>query len=129
MSASPSFGSFPTGASSGRSRAGHGTGRSATEDPATACDVRDGGAAHRRGAGEEVGANAHRSRGPRKRGEPQATDFGGLSLNPLTQPADLEEREFQKATKEQEERRQREEAQLAALREKKRLAEAAAKAS
>jgi twitching motility protein PilU len=61
-----------------------------------------------------------------KRGEPKATDFGGLSLNPLTQPADLEDREFDKMQKAQEERRQREEAQLAALREKKRLAEAAA---
>jgi twitching motility protein PilU len=61
-----------------------------------------------------------------KRGEPQATDFGGLALNPLTQPADLEEREFQKTQKELEERRQREEAQLALLREKKRLAEAGA---
>ena len=64
-----------------------------------------------------------------RRGEPKATDFGGLSLNPLTQPADLEDREFDKMQKAQEERRQREEAQLAALREKKRLAEAAAKAS
>ena len=64
-----------------------------------------------------------------KRGEPKATDFGGLSLNPMTQPADLEDREFDKMQKAQEERRQREEAQLAALREKKRLAEAAAKAS
>ena len=60
-----------------------------------------------------------------KRGEPQATDFGGLSLNPMTQPADLEERDFQQQLKAQDERRQREEAQLAALREKKRLAEAA----
>jgi hypothetical protein len=64
-----------------------------------------------------------------KRGEPQATDFGGLALNPMTQPADLEERDFQQKTKAQDERRQREEAQPAALREKKRLAEAAAKTS
>jgi twitching motility protein PilU len=61
-----------------------------------------------------------------KRGEPQATDFGGLSLNPMTQPADLEERDFQKMQQAQQDRREREEAQLAALREKKRLAEAAA---
>jgi twitching motility protein PilU len=53
-----------------------------------------------------------------RRGEPKATDFGGLSLNPLTQTADLEE--------EQDARRKREEAELAALREKKRLAESAA---
>jgi len=61
-----------------------------------------------------------------KRGEPQATDFGGLALNPLTQPADLPENDFDKKQRELDERRQREEAQLAALREKKRVAEAAA---
>jgi twitching motility protein PilU len=30
-----------------------------------------------------------------KRGEPQASDFGGLALNPLTQPAELDEGDFQ----------------------------------
>jgi twitching motility protein PilU len=55
-----------------------------------------------------------------KRGEPKATDFGGLALNPMTEPAELEE--------DQETRRKREEAELAALREKKRAAEAAAAA-
>ena len=40
-----------------------------------------------------------------KRGEPKATDFGGLSLNPMTQPADLEEREHQKMLKKHESRR------------------------
>jgi twitching motility protein PilU len=55
-----------------------------------------------------------------KRGEPKATDFGGLALNPITEAAPLEDDEA---------RRKREEAELAALREKKRLAEAAAKAS
>ena len=53
-----------------------------------------------------------------KRGEPKATDFGGLALNPITEAAPLEDDEA---------RRKREEAELAALREKKRLAEAAAK--
>ena len=55
-----------------------------------------------------------------RRGEPKATDFGGLALNPMTEPAELEE--------DQETRRKREEAELAALREKKRAAEAAAAA-
>ena len=57
-----------------------------------------------------------------RRGEPKATDFGGLALNPITEAAPLEDDEA---------RRKREEAELAALREKKRLAEAgaAAKAS
>jgi twitching motility protein PilU len=55
-----------------------------------------------------------------KRGEPKATDFGGLALNPMTEPAELEE--------DQETRRRREDAELAALREKKRLGEAAAAA-
>ncbi len=64
-----------------------------------------------------------------KRGEPKASEFGGLSLNPLTQPADLEEREHQEMVKKQESRRRFEEEQLKALAEKKRLAEAAAKAT
>ena len=59
-----------------------------------------------------------------KRGEPQATDFGGLALNPLTQPAELDEDDVQGKTKALDERRQREEAQMAALLEKKRLAQA-----
>jgi twitching motility protein PilU len=63
-----------------------------------------------------------------KRGEPAATDFGGLSLNPMTQPAELEEREHQKMIEKQESRRRFEEEQLRQLREKKRLAEAAAAA-
>jgi twitching motility protein PilU len=62
-----------------------------------------------------------------KRGEPQATDFGGLALNPLTKPADLDEGDVQDKTKALEERRQREEAQMAALLEKKRLAQSTAK--
>ncbi len=64
-----------------------------------------------------------------KRGEPKATDFGGLSLNPMTQPADLEERAHQKMLQQQESRKRFEEEQLKQLREKKRLAEAAAAAS
>jgi twitching motility protein PilU len=63
-----------------------------------------------------------------RRGEPQATDFGGLALNPMTQPADLEERAHQKMLDQQAARRQAEEEQLKQLREKKRLAEAAAAA-
>jgi twitching motility protein PilU len=61
-----------------------------------------------------------------KRGEPKASEFGGLSLNPVTQPADLAEREHQEMLKKQESRRRFEEEQLKALREKKRLAELAA---
>jgi twitching motility protein PilU len=63
-----------------------------------------------------------------RRGEPKATDFGGLALNPMTQPADLEEREHQKILEKHESRRRFEEEQLKQLREKKRLAEAAAAA-
>ncbi len=63
-----------------------------------------------------------------KRGEPKATDFGGLSLNPMTQPADLEEREHQDMLKKHDSRRRFEEEQIKALREKKRLAELAAAA-
>jgi twitching motility protein PilU len=55
-----------------------------------------------------------------RRGEPQVTDFGGLSLKQVTQPAELDETA--------DDRRKREEAELAALREKKRAAEAAAAA-
>jgi len=61
-----------------------------------------------------------------KRGEPKASDFGGLSLNPMTQPADLEERAHQKMLQMQESRKRFEEEQLKQLREKKRLAELAA---
>jgi len=63
-----------------------------------------------------------------KRGEPAVTDFGGLALNPMTQPADLEEREHQKMVDKQESRRRFEEEQIKQLREKKRLAEEAAAA-
>jgi twitching motility protein PilU len=54
-----------------------------------------------------------------KRGEPKATDFGGLELNPVTQPAELEERkkEAQRLLDEK------------ALAEKKRLAASAARTS
>ena len=55
------------------------------------------------------------------------SDFGGLALNPLTKPADLDEGDVQDRTKALEERRQREGAEMAALLEKKRLAQAAAK--
>ena len=61
-----------------------------------------------------------------RRGEPKASDFGGLSLNPMTQPADLEERAHQKMVQVQESRKRFEEEQLKQLREKKRLAELAA---
>ena len=64
-----------------------------------------------------------------KRGEPKATDFGGLALNPLTQPAELEEREHQKMLKTHESRRRFEEEQLKQLAEKKRLAEATVRMS
>ena len=63
-----------------------------------------------------------------KRGEPKASEFGGLSLNPMTQPADLEERAHQKMLQMQESRKRFEEEQLRQLREKKRLAEEAAAA-
>jgi len=61
-----------------------------------------------------------------KRGEPKASDFGGLSLNPMTQPADLEDRAHQKMLQMHESRKRFEEEQLKQLREKKRLAELAA---
>ena len=64
-----------------------------------------------------------------KRGEPAASEFGGLSLNPMTQPADLEDRAHQKMLQMQESRKRFEEEQLKQLREKKRLAEAAALAA
>ena len=63
-----------------------------------------------------------------KRGEPKASEFGGLSLNPMTQPADLEERAHQKMLQMQESRKRFEEEQLRQLREKKRLGEEAAAA-
>ena len=63
-----------------------------------------------------------------KRGEPKASEFGGLSLNPMTQPADLEERAHQKMLQMQESRKRFEEEQLRQLREKKRIAEEAAAA-
>ena len=61
-----------------------------------------------------------------KRGEPKASEFGGLSLNPMTQPADLEDRAHQKMLRMHESRRRFEEEQLKQMREKKRLAEVAA---
>jgi twitching motility protein PilU len=61
-----------------------------------------------------------------KRGEPPASDFGGLALNPLTGHAELDENDPQSKQKELDARRQREQAQMAALLEKKRLAEAGA---
>ena len=61
-----------------------------------------------------------------KRGEPKASEFGGLSLNPMTQPADLEDRAHQKMLQMHESRRRFEEEQLKQMREKKRLAEVAA---
>ncbi len=61
-----------------------------------------------------------------KRGEPKASEFGGLSLNPMTQPADLEDRAHQKMLQMHESRKRFEEEQLKQLREKKRLAEAKA---
>jgi twitching motility protein PilU len=61
-----------------------------------------------------------------KRGEPKASDFGGLSLNPMTQPAELEDRAHQKMLQMHESRKRFEEEQLKQLREKKRLAELAA---
>jgi twitching motility protein PilU len=64
-----------------------------------------------------------------KRGEPAVSEFGGLSLNPMTQPADLEERAHQKMLQQQESRRKFEEEQLRQLREKKRQAELAAAAA
>ena len=64
-----------------------------------------------------------------KRGEPAVSEFGGLSLNPMTQPADLEERAHQKMLEQQESRRKFEEEQLRQLKEKKRQAELAAAAA
>ena len=64
-----------------------------------------------------------------KRGEPAVSAFGGLSIDPVTQPADLEERAHQKMVQMQESRRRFEEEQLKQLREKKRQAEAAAAAA
>ena len=50
-----------------------------------------------------------------KRGEPPASEFGGLSLNPMTQPADLEDRAHQKMLQAQESRRKFEEEQIRQL--------------
>ena len=61
-----------------------------------------------------------------RRGEPKASEFGGLSLNPMTQPADLEERAHQKLVQMHESRKRFEEEQIKQMREKKRLAEEAA---
>ena len=58
-----------------------------------------------------------------RRGEPKASEFGGLSLNPMTQPADLEERAHQKLVQMHESRKRFEEEQIKQMREKKRLAE------
>jgi twitching motility protein PilU len=64
-----------------------------------------------------------------KRGEPAVSEFAGLSLNPMTQPADLEERAHKKMLDQQESRRKFEEEQLKQLKEKKRQAELAAAAA
>ena len=61
-----------------------------------------------------------------KRGEPKQSAFGGLSIDPMTQPADLEERAHQEMLKKQESRRRFEDEQLRQLREKKRITEEAA---
>src|SRR5437764_10593312 len=57
-----------------------------------------------------------------KRGEPQASDFGGLALNPITVPAPLDSNDLPAMVKAHEERRRKEEAKAAELREQKRLA-------
>src|SRR5450755_1335817 len=64
-----------------------------------------------------------------KRGEPPPSGFMALSLDAVTQPADLEERAHQKMLQQHESRKRFEEEQLRQLREKKRLAEATAKPS
>lgn len=61
------------------------------------------------------------------RGEPPASAFMSLAIEEEPSPVDLEEQRHQEMQKQQETRRKFEEAQLAELREKKRLAEAAAK--
>ena len=61
-----------------------------------------------------------------RRGEPDKSAFGGLSIDPMTQPAELEERAFQKQQQLIDSRRRFEEEQLKQLREKKRAAEEAA---
>jgi twitching motility protein PilU len=61
-----------------------------------------------------------------KRGEPKSSAFMSLSIDAETQPVDLEERAHQKMLQQHESRRRFEEEQLRQLREKKRLAEAAA---
>ena len=64
-----------------------------------------------------------------KRGEPLPSGFVPLSLDAVTQPADLIERAHQKTQQLHESRKRFEEEQLKQLREKKRLAEAAAAAA
>ena len=61
-----------------------------------------------------------------KRGAPAASGQNSLSLRAVTQPGDLAEREYQTGLTQQESRKRFEEEQLKQLREKKRLAEAAA---
>ncbi len=63
------------------------------------------------------------------RGEPQAAAFMSLSIQEDPQPEDLEEMRHQEKLLQQENRRKFEDAELAALREKKRLAEIAAQAA
>ncbi len=60
-----------------------------------------------------------------KRGEPKESAFGGLALDPVTQPADLEERAFQKQQQLQESRRRFEEEQIKQLADAKRRREEA----
>jgi twitching motility protein PilU len=61
-----------------------------------------------------------------ERGEPAASGFMSLSIEQGPTPEELEEQRHQEMLKQQENRRKFEEQQLAELREKKRLAEAAA---
>ena len=61
-----------------------------------------------------------------ERGEPPSSAFMSLSFDKDPTPEELEEQRHQELQKQQETRRRLEEEQLAQLREKKRLAEAAA---
>jgi twitching motility protein PilU len=61
-----------------------------------------------------------------RRGEPPPSGFMSLELHAMTQPAELAEREHEKAQQQHETRRRQEEEELRVLREKKRLAEGAA---
>ena len=61
-----------------------------------------------------------------RRGEPAVSEFGGLSLNPMTQPADLEDRAHQKMLQMQASRKRFEEEQLKQLAEQKKKREEAA---